>query len=201
MFWSKIFMNSLVSSDVLAIDRKLFLLWVQRFYNFFRFFNWKQNMEINFNFSLRKRWKAELKLDFMNFIQLWLLRSLWSKTLIETSRTVIKGVTNLLGNSWTRCWSFSFIWRFCCFQIRKFHVRHVKSQNLPPIRMPNIIISWDVGQQKCLFCLSLLTSLVLPLRKCLSCQAVMYGVCYDWGSIATCESGPHWSACKYKVCI
>ena len=27
-------------------------------------------MEINFNFSLRKRWKAELKLDFMNFIQL-----------------------------------------------------------------------------------------------------------------------------------
>ena len=101
MFWSKIFMNSLVSSDVLAIDRKLFLLWVQRFYNFFRFFNWKQNMEINFNFSLRKRWKAELKLDFMNFIQLWLLRSLWSKTLIETSRTVIKGVTNLLGNSWT----------------------------------------------------------------------------------------------------
>ena len=148
MFWSKIFMNSLVSSDVLAIDRKLFLLWVQRFYNFFRFFNWKQNMEINFNFSLRKRWKAELKLDFMNFIQLWLLRSLWSKTLIETSRTVIKGVTNLLGNSWTRCWSFSFIWRFCCFQIRKFHVGHVKAQIIPPIRMPNIRISWNVGQQK-----------------------------------------------------
>ena len=82
------------------------------------------------------------------------------KTFIETNRTVIKGVTNLLGNSWTRCWSFSFIWRFCCFQIRKFHIRHLKSQNLPPIRMPNIRISWDVGQQKRLFCSSLLMSLV-----------------------------------------
>ena len=78
------------------------------------------------------------------------------------SRTVIKGVANLLSNSWTRCWSFSFIWRFCCFQIRKFHIRHVKSQNLPPIRMPNIRISWDVGQQKRLFCSSLLTSLFEP---------------------------------------
>ena len=47
-----------------------------------------------------------------------------------------KGGGNLLSNSWTRCWSFSFMWRFCCFQIRKFHIRHVKSQNLPPIKCP-----------------------------------------------------------------
>ena len=91
---------------------------------------------------------------------------------IETSRTVIKGVTNLLGNSWTRCWSFSFIWRFCCFQIRKFHIRHLKSQNLPPIRMPNIRISWDVGQQKRLFCLSLLTSLRCTLCKYIYTQGL-----------------------------
>ena len=152
---------------------------------------------------LQYHWSTLLKWFLIN-LNIWtfqLDKSSQSKTLIETSRTVVKGVNNLLGNSWNRCWSFSFTWRFCCFQIRKFHIRHVKSQNLPLIRMPNIRISWDVGQQKCLFCLSLLTSLVLPLRKCLSCQAVMYGVCYDWGSIATCESGPHWSACKYKVCI
>ena len=43
---------------------------------------------------------------------------------------------------------------FCCFQIKKFHVMHLKAQNLPPIRMPNIKISWDVGQQKRLYCLS-----------------------------------------------
>ena len=102
---------------------------------------------------------------------------------IETSRTVIKGVTNLLGNSWTRCWSFSFIWRFCCFQIRKFHIRHVKSQNLLPIWMPNIRIIWDVGQQKRLFCSSLLTSLVLNISLALPpgfidefCKGVFPGI-------------------------
>ena len=45
--------------------------------------------------------------------------------------------------------------------VGKFHIRQVKSQNLTPIRMPNIRISWDVVQQKRLFCSSLLTSLEL----------------------------------------
>ena len=39
-------------------------------------------------------------------------------------------------------------WRFCWLQIRKFQVGNVKAQNLPPIRMPNIRISWNAGQQK-----------------------------------------------------
>ena len=82
------------------------------------------------------------------------------KTLIETSRTQIKRLPNLLGNSWTRCWSFSFIWRFCWFQIRNFHVGHLEARNLPPIILPNIRISWDVGQHIRPFCLSLLRSLV-----------------------------------------
>ena len=86
----------------------------------------------------------------------WTSTILHKDLLIETSRTVIKRLTNLLGDSWAGCWSFSFMWRFCWFQIRKFHVGYVKAQNLPTIRMPNIKISWNVSQQKRSFCSSLL---------------------------------------------
>ena len=41
-------------------------------------------------------------------------------------------MANLQSNSWTRCWYFSFIhflctWRFCWYQIRKFHFGHLKA--------------------------------------------------------------------------